>query len=274
MLPPSAPGWTLAFGEIRHVRQSPVRHAFRYRAFFAAGPAEKLDGSAQGNWLFGINRPALLSFHEADHGDGRGVMIWLRGLLDDAGISQVSTVRFEGFVRVLGYAFKPVSFWHCARADGATLAIIAEVNNTFGERHCYLLSDPDGRPLRAGQILRAHKHFHVSPFFAVQGEYRFRFMSRPPRSVMRIDYLRSGATEHEAPLLATSMSGSHRPVDTASIARAFFGYPLFTIGVIARIHWHALRLVLKRVRLFGKPQAPAQAVTPGHPAQAEFTQTD
>ncbi len=261
-------GWTLAFGEIRHARHGAVRHAFRYDAFFVAGPADALDGSASGNWLFGINRRALLSFHERDHGDGRGVKEWLHELLETAGIAGVTHIRYEGFTRVLGYAFKPVSFWHCARDDGATLAIVAEVNNTFGERHCYLLTAPDLQPLRSGQTLSARKQFHVSPFFAVQGAYRFRFMTRDERSVMRIDHV-SDDSPSAAVLLATSMSGVHRPADHAAAAHALLHYPFFTLSVIARIHWHALRLIAKRVRFFTKPLPPVHSITPGHPASTD-----
>lgn len=260
------PGWSLAFGEIRHARLQPVAHAFRYNAFFACADANDLDGSARGNWLFGINRKALLSFREADHGEGGAVLPWLKRLLAEAGIKGVTRFRYQGFVRVLGYAFKPVSFWHCMRGDGATVAIVAEVNNTFGERHCYLLSAPEGTPLSDGQLLRASKCFHVSPFFGVTGSYRFRFLTREPRTVMRIDHVAGAGGVHDPVLLTTSMSGRMEPLSTRRAWRALLRYPMFTVGVMARIHWHALRLVLKRVRFFSKPNPPADFVTSGRPA--------
>jgi len=250
--------WGLAFGEVRHARLRPVRHAFRYRAFFLRAAAHRLDGRAHGNWLFGVNRRALISFQEADHGDGRPTLHWLRSLLREAGVDADGEVWLHTFPRVLGYAFKPVSFWFCHDRDGARRAIIAEVNNTFGERHCYLLADERGGPLRAGAELRAAKVFHVSPFCAVEGRYRFRFMDREDRTIARIEY-----DDRDGPLLVTSMSGRVVRLAASSCMRALVGYPMFTFGVIARIHWQALWLWAKRVRWYRKPQPPTALTTRG-----------
>ena len=97
---------------------------------------------------------------------------------------------------MLGYAFKPVSFWFCHRRDGALVAVIAEVNNTFGERHCYVLGDAPGTPIGAGAELAAAKVFHVSPFCAVEGRYAFRFAFGADRWLARIDYF-DGDDERE-----------------------------------------------------------------------------
>lgn len=260
----SAPGerferWRLAFGEVRHTRLRPVRHAFRYPAFFVRAPLSELE-APRGNWLFGANRPALLSMHATDHGDGRPVGVWLRAMLRQSGVRADGEIWLHAFPRVLGYTFKPVSFWFCHRADGALVAIVAEVNNTFGERHCYLLADPSGAPLKAGAELRAAKVFHVSPFCSVEGGYRFRFVTTDERTLARIDH-----DDAEGPLLLTSLSGRFAPVTGRSLARALLGHPLFTFGVIARIHWHALRLWLRRVPFHRKPEPPRPIVTRGTP---------
>ena len=254
-----ARGLQLAFGEVIHTRLRPSAHAFRYPAFFLRLPARELDGGAAGNWLFGLNRPALLSMHATDHGRGEtAARPWLLGLLDEAGVQADGEVWLHTFPRVLGYAFKPVSFWFCHRADGALAAVVAEVNNTFGERHCYLLAaEPAGR-LRDGQTLRADKVFHVSPFCDVAGSYRFRFFNGPSRCVARVEH-----HDADGPLLLTSLSGGLRPLSTRSCARALLGYPLFTLGVIARIHWQALRLFMRRVPFRAKPAPPAHFTTRG-----------
>jgi len=250
-------GWRLAFGEIRHARLRPARNAFRYRSFFLRVPAHGLDGRPRGNWLFGANRRALVSLHESDHGDGGAALPWIRGLLRQAGVRADGEIWLHAYPRVLGYAFKPVSFWFCHDREGARRAIVAEVNNTFGERHCYLLTGEGGEPLRAGAELRANKVFHVSPFCSVEGAYRFRFLDAAQRTVARIDY-----DDSEGPLLVTSMSGSLSPVTRANCARALLGYPMFTFGVIIRIHWQALRLWAKRVPWHRKPARPG-ALTSG-----------
>jgi DUF1365 family protein len=251
--------WRLAFGEVRHTRLRPVRHAFRYPAFFVRAPLSELE-APRGNWLFGANRRALLAMHATDHGDGRPVGVWLRAMLRQAGVRADGEIWLHAFPRVLGYTFKPVSFWFCHRADGKLAAIVAEVNNTFGERHCYLLADPDGAPLRSGAELRAAKVFHVSPFCSVEGTYRFRFVTTDARTIACIDH-----DDTQGPLLLTSLSGKFAPIGRRSLARALLGHPLFTFGVIARIHWHALRLWLRRVPFHRKPATPPPIVTRGTP---------
>lgn len=254
-LPPSA-GWRIAFGEVRHRRLRPIEHAFRYASFFLRVPAHRLDGRPAGNWLFGVNRRALLSFRETDHGQGGAALPWLRGLLREGGVQADGEIWLHTFPRVLGYAFKPVSFWFCHDRGGACRAIVAEVNNTFGERHCYLLAGRDGEPLRRGAELRAAKAFHVSPFCSVDGDYRFRFLDDGDRSISRVDL-----HDDAGPLLVTSISGRQAPLDARGCARALLGYPLFTFGVIARIHWQALRLWLRRVPFHRKPAPPARPVS-------------
>lgn len=247
--------WRLAFGEVRHRRLRPVEHAFRYASFFLRVPAHRLDGRPAGNLLFGLNRRALLSFRERDHGAGGAALPWIRGLLAQAGIAADGEIWLHAFPRVLGYAFKPVSFWFCHDRAGNRLAIVAEVNNTFGERHCYLLEDP-----RYGQELRTAKVFHVSPFCRVEGDYAFRFLRAVrdgvERSVACVD-LHDG----KGLLLQTSVSGVLQPYTAATARQALLGQPLMTLALIVRIHWQALRLWAKRVPFYAKPAPPADFVS-------------
>ncbi|MEI7445279.1 MAG: DUF1365 domain-containing protein [Burkholderiales bacterium] len=252
------------FGPIRHTRLRPVRHAFGYAGVFLRmrmdGGAARAAAAGLGRW-FGFDSVAPVSFRSGDHGDGSGIPLdtWARQMCRQAGVLADGAIWLHTFPRVLGYAFKPVSFWFCHRADGALVAVIAEVNNTFGERHCYLLCEADGGPLTQGRELQAAKVFHVSPFCSVEGRYSFRFFNRPDRALARIDL-----HDDEGPLLLTSLSGELVPADRATVRRALFGQPLFTIGVIARIHWQALRLWLARVPFHSKPEPPEAFVTRGH----------
>ena len=140
--------------------------------------------------------------------------------------------------------------------------MLAEVNNTFGERHNYLLAHPDGRPIRDGETLERPKVFHVSPFMDVAGSYRFRFHARaagngrPDWRLARIDY-----GDAAGDLLHTSIAGQGEALTSAPLLKAFFRFPLLTLGVVARIHWQALKLWLKRVPLFSKPQPPLEETT-------------
>ncbi len=148
-----------------------------------------------------------------------------------------------------------MSFWYCHRTNGSLRAIVVEVNNTFGERHCYLLDAP-----QYGLEVKADKAFHVSPFCTLEGGYRFRFLRTDnggvKRTIARIDY-----DDSAGPLLETSVSGRLEPVSIGSLRKALWRYPAMTVGVITRIHWQAFKLWLKRVPLIRKPKLPDIFVT-------------
>lgn len=245
----------LATGEVRHTRLRPARHAFRYPTFFVLLPMRSWP--AQGCPGLPRNRRGLLSFHDRDHGQGGDdALQWLQTMLQQEGIGDArGEIWLQTYPRVLGYVFKPVSFWYCHRIDGSLAAVVAEVNNTFGERHAYLLAGAD---LAWGRQCLASKVFHVSPFCKVEGCYRFRFFWKDDRIVARIEH-----DDDHGPLLLTSVSGSLAALDRARAARALLAFPLMTIAVMSRIHWQALRLWLKRVPFFRKPEAPARFVSRG-----------
>lgn len=242
----------LGRGVVRHRRLRPRVHAFEYPTYFLMLPLRSLRQAPAP--ALRRNRRGWLSFHDADHGDGRAdALAWLDELLVGEGIHDATGEAWlHCYPRVLGYVFKPVSFWYCHREDGTLAAVVTEVNNTFGERHCYLLAGSD---LAYGRELRARKVFHVSPFCDVQGSYRFRFMRTADRTVARIDH-----DDDAGALLQTSVSGHLEPLTAQSVRLAFFGMPLMTLGVILRIHWQAVQLWLKRVPYFTKP-APPRAFT-------------
>ena len=243
----------IGFGHVWHRRLRPVEHAFRYPSYFLMLPMRSLR--SQPDAILRRNRRGWLSFHDCDHGDGgTDALAWFEQLLHSEGIEDADgEVWLHTFPRVLGYVFKPVSFWYAHRADGSLAAVLAEVNNTFGERHAYLLAGSD---LAWGSEQVAHKQFHVSPFCEVSGEYRFRFERGEDRTLARVDL-----HDEDGPLLQTSVGGVLQQLDAATVRRAFFGTPLMTLGVIVRIHWQALRLWAKRVPFHGKPSEPKRFVT-------------
>ena len=253
-----ATGAQIAIGAVRHARLRPTAHRFEVATYFLLLPLRSLR--TQPDPALARNRFGLLAFHDRDHGDGRNdCLAWLDEQLAREGVQGADgEVWLQTYPRVLGYAFKPVSFWYCQRVDGSLAAVVVEVNNTFGERHCYLLCGPD---LAWGREQRAAKVFHVSPFCAVDGEYRFRFMttagnSTPSRIVARIDY-----DDEQGALINTSVSGCLQALDAQAVRKAMLSYGAMTLAVIGRIHWQAVKLFFKRVPFFSKPSPPKVLVT-------------
>ena len=254
----------IATGQVRHLRLRPARNGFVYPTWFLLLPMRALR--QRPHPALPRNRRALVSFFDRDHGDGRDdSLAWIEALLVDAGVDDADgEVWLQCYPRVLGFAFKPVSFWYCHRTDGTLAAVVVEVNNTFGERHCYLLREPG---LAFGREARATKVFHVSPFCSVTGDYRFRFLRtdlhpaaggarNPPRVVVRIDH-----HDDSGALVQTSLSGTLSPLTAGALRRAFVAMPMLTLGVVARIHWQALRLWLRRVPFVVKPAPPTRFIT-------------
>lgn len=243
----------IGFGHIWHSRLRPVEHAFRYPGYFLLLPMRSLREHPDA--VLRRNRRGWISFHDSDHGDGSNdSLAWFEKLLQEEGIRDADgEIWLHTFPRVLGYAFKPVSFWYAHRADGSLAAILAEVNNTFGERHAYLLAGPN-LAWDCEQV--ASKQFHVSPFCETHGEYRFRFKRSETSNLALVNLY-----DETGPLLRTGVEGALRPLNISTVRQAFFGTPLMTLGVIFRIHWQALRLWAKRLPFHRKPPAPKRFVT-------------
>ena len=249
----------IGFGQVMHKRLRPTANAFNYPTYFLMLPMRSLHRDGSG--ALAHNRRSALSFFDRDHGDGGdNAVTWLDALLQREGVQDADgELWLHTYPRVLGYTFKPVSFWYCHRQDGSLRAIVVEVNNTFGERHCYLLDEP-----QYGKELRADKVFHVSPFCTLAGGYRFRFLRSDQggvqKTVARIDYHDSLDDAAEA-LLQTSVSGTLEPVTAISLRRALWRYPAMTFGVMARIHWQAFKIWRKHVPFISKPELPKNTVT-------------
>jgi len=249
---------TVIDATVVHRRLRPRANAFRYRLAYLCLGLEALE-RAGGRWLK-IDRGGLVSFRRADHGarDGADLKAWLTDILEGHGLDEVcdGEVVLMTMPRMLGYVFNPVSFWFCRDRAGALRAVLCEVNNTFGETHCYLVHHDDIRPIAPDAWLEGRKAFHVSPFLPVEGGYRFRFQLDDERAHVDVNY-------HDAAglMLATSVGGRREALSDATVLRRFLGNPTMTLGVIVRIHWQALHLWRKRARFYRKPAPPPEFVT-------------
>ena len=242
--------------QVMHRRLADARYRFRYRVFSLLLDIDALDAAAASSWLLSRNRFNLLSFHDRDHlPDGAtGLRDWAEGVLAAAGIDgRRMRSRLLCFPRVLGLVFNPLSLWYCETADGDPAAVIAEVRNTFGERHCYLLTPQGaGWPLRDSHA----KDFHVSPFIGMQARYDFR-LDRPGRH-LRVVIRESRADE---PLLVATQSGTRAPLRSGVLLGELLRVPLQTLKVLAAIHWQALRIWLAGAPFHRKPEPPLEEVS-------------
>lgn len=243
----------LLVGRVMHERLRPYQHRFAYPVFYVRCDLARL-ASLDSGW-FGVNRWRPLSLYARDHGpcDGSDLDTWMRAQLVEAGLPADGDIWLQAFPRIFGYAFNPVSFWFCHDRDGALRALLAEVRNTFGARHSYLLSAPDGAAIDATTELICRKALHVSPFCRIEGHYRFRLRESQQASSVAIDY-----HDAEGLLIRTVVGGRLRPLTWADALSALIRQPLLTPGVVARIHWQALRLFLKKVPFYGKHPSPGR----------------
>jgi len=242
-------------GRVGHARLGELSHSFSYTSFYLCFPLSRRNEMR--SRLFSLNRWNIFSFYEADHGDGDNPTDWIRSVLSRHGLGHINgEVYLHTMPRLFGYVFNPVSFWFCHNSEGKLHAILCEVNNTFHEKHSYLLSNHDGSEITADSQLRSQKVFHVSPFFPVDGEYRFRFELSPDHHKVCIDYWRNDQLA-----LKTYVSGKAETLNDRQIIKTILSFGWATVMVVARIHWQALKLWRKGATFHRKPTPPALEIT-------------
>ncbi|WP_375280652.1 DUF1365 domain-containing protein [Pseudooctadecabacter sp.] len=242
-------------GETYHGRRGATKNAFRYSIDYVLLDAE---GAPDHPALFARNGRAPMSLHDVDHGgapkDGQGA-VWVRDVLAAHGLDVTGRIDLLAQPRVLGHVFNPVSFWLCHDTSGMLRVVIAEVSNTFGDRHSYLCHHDDLAPITKAQTITAQKIFHVSPFQDIAGGYTFRFDIQPDHIGIWIDFSEDGAG-----LIAT-LTGPRKPLTNAGILKAMLRRPLGSRRVLALIHWQAVKLWWKGVAYRPRPEPPTDEVS-------------
>lgn len=242
-------------GRTWHGRRGGPDNAFAYSVDYLLLDAE---AEVAGPWLFRRNARWPFALNDADHGgapgNGRGPA-WVREVLAAHGIDLPGRIDLLTQPRVLGHVFNPVSFWLCHDAAGVLRLVIAEVSNTFGDRHSYLCHHEDLREITGAEELTARKIFHVSPFQPVEGDYRFRFDITDRAIRIRIAY--EGA---KGGLIAT-LTGDRKPLTNAGLIGAALRRPFGSRRVLALIHWQALKLWWKGAGYRPRPEPPAAEVS-------------
>ncbi|HEX5666680.1 MAG TPA: DUF1365 domain-containing protein [Hyphomicrobium sp.] len=241
---------------ITHARFSPKPYTLAHNLTYLHVPVDALPQLKRR--FLARNGWGLFALNDRDYGNGGNDFgDWLRTAFTSVGATlPEGEITLVTLPRVLGFGFNPVSFWLCHNRSGALEAVLAEVNNTFGERHCYLCRKPDGSPISSDEEIVAEKVFHVSPFFPTDGEYRFRFIEKPDRVSIRIDLYREGARA-----LTATIGGRLSTLTSRTLFKSFLRHPFPTLQVVLLIHYHAARLYMRGHKIFSKPTPPGPLVT-------------
>lgn len=239
---PLAPGAMLYECRIAHTRLAPLRNVFTYRSYLWLVDLDHLPRPRRAMRL-------LARFDSRDHlGDPqRPIRDNLDRFLAERGINLGGgPIRMLAHARVLGYVFNPLTVYWCHRADGGLACVVAEVHNTYRQRHAYLL-----RPDERGRAQTA-KEFYVSPFYPVDGGYR---MSLPEPGLtgnsslaLSVTLTRPGGSSFVA-----SVHGIGRPATRAALLAAAARHPWSTVAVSARIRWQGIRLYLRGLPVVPRP---------------------
>ena len=231
------------FGSVMHMRLKPKRHFFRYKVFSLFLDIDKLVEFDKASWFFRLNKWGMISLYEKDHGDRGTLQLrnWVNKKLQSAGFTKPDKVYLLSFPRVLGFGFSPLSVFFCYSKNSLS-SIIYEVKNTYGDQIEYIMdsqSDPDGR------VRHSHeKDMYVSPFIDMAQTYHFTIL--PPDEKL---FIRINEKDKDGLLLIASQTGTSKDFNDWTLTKAFFSYPFMLAKVLILIHWNALILYLKRVKI-------------------------
>lgn len=241
-------------GVVVHKRVRPVQHALRYHVFSLLIDCDELPDLDRRLRLFSYNRFNVCSLHDSNHGDGTPIAVYLRGIADQSGVAGIERFLMLCYPRVLGYGFNPVTVYFGLNASGTPALIVYEVNNTFGERQTYVVPV---RPGGGAETLHQScgKTFYVSPFNSVDGRYSFHVTPLE-------DEITIGIALHteEGPLLKAFFRGERTALTDATLAAALARTGWLSVKVMAAIHYEALKLWFKGLRLVERPRRPRSAI--------------
>jgi DUF1365 family protein len=242
---------------VMHRRLRPRVHAFEHRIMMLYADLDELAGIDRTTRLLSYNRANLYSFRDQDYfpsGNDGDLKTRVIAFVRSQGVAFPADgrVRLLTLPRTLGYLFNPISIYFCCAADGAPLCAIAEVGNTFRETKLYLLPRLDTTASQRGRFrLRVPKHYYVSPFSSLDISFDFDCLQPDETVQVHIE-----DWDGDVQTLITHLRGRRVPLCDAQLLRFAIKFPALTLKVMTLIHWHALRLMLKRVPWHRKAERP------------------
>lgn len=231
-------------GEVNHLRLTPVQHSFRYPVYFYAFDIDELPELARQNPLFGYNQLRPVAIHDQDYlrSGEQSIREKLRQTLPELGFNTTPVrVVLVTAARYFNYVFNPISFFYCYGAEDKLLCVLAQVNNTFGEMHLYLLAEPAADPIDGRLVYNNDKQFHVSPFFTRDGHYQFQITEPGQQLDNQIHYHRD-----EQVALIARIQGQAQPFTRSSLLKTIVVHPICAALTMPRILWQAAKLYWQR----------------------------
>ena len=234
-------------GEVIHKRFKPKVHYFRYKVFSLLIDLDELNTLNNLIPYFSYNRFNLISFYDKDHGyrDGSSLKQWVIKNLKDAGLNdQEINIKLLCYPRIFGYVFNPLSVFFVYDKSKSLIAILYEVKNTFGEQHTYVFQINSDQNIIENSCI---KKFFVSPFMDLKSEYFFKILIPGNKLSVVIDQ-----RDSEGKLLFASQDGKRCELTSKNLLFSYLKHPLMTFKIISAIHFEALRLWLKGIKLVKK----------------------
>lgn len=251
-------GNALYQGRVRHTRVTPRNVSLQHSCFWLTIDVDRIDATTKALTVLSRNAFNILGFYDRDFGDRSDLS--LRAQIERHLLRVNIDVSPEKIIlfcmpRVLGYGFNPISLYFCLDEDGAPIAIVYEVHNTFGQRHSYV-AKVVGKSRLIEQT--ADKNFYVSPFMDMDLRYKFKLLVTDKKLSLAI----SAANEH-GPVIFTSLNAKRSALTNKNLLKAWYTHPLLSAKVITAIHFHALRLWLKGIKLRLRPPPPSNPASVG-----------
>lgn len=246
-------------GHVSHKRLRPVTHALRYNVFSCLFECGRLPELHRKMKWFSLNRFNIMSIYERDHTDGETLSSYHTKIATDAGMeNQIERFFMLCYPRILGYVFNPLTVYFGLNDQEQTVLLIYEVRNTFGGKHTYVV--PVERNGRGVIEQKCDKRFYVSPFNGTEGRYHFHVTEPGPEITVGV-----ALRTREGPLLKAHFRGTRHPLTDASLMTALLNTGWLTLKVVSAIHFEALKLWLKGLRLKADTSDTPSNVTHIHP---------
>jgi len=237
-------------GEITHARTKPVKHNFSFPIYTFVLDLDELELLDKKIRFFGYNRGSVFTLYDSDYlGSGQGsIKEKLKNWLNKFGYEEkYTTVKMITTLRVFKHTFNPVIFYYCLDSEDNIVYHVAEVHNTFGEGHLYILKN--GKKSKVGTEYLVPKEFHVSPFNKVEGDYNFHFSQLKEKLDVRIN-----VSKNNKNFFYARISGNAQKITRYKLVKLIMKYPLRTLLVIPKILAEAAKLYyVKNLEIIDKP---------------------